>query len=82
MINLIVSIIVGIIVGILARFFYPGPVNMTMLWTMILGIAGSLLAGVVTSRGATGFHRAGFIASVIGAMVLIFLGRLLHLGGA
>ncbi len=82
MINLIVSVIVGIIVGILARWFYPGAVNMTMLWTMILGIAGSLLAGLVTSRGAVGFHRAGLIASIIGAMVLIFVGRMLHLGGA
>ena len=82
MINLLVSAIVGIIVGACARWFYPGPVPMSMLWTMILGIAGSLLAGVVTSRGATGFHRAGLIASIIGAMVLIFLGRMLHLGGS
>ena len=38
MINLIVAAIVGIVVGILARFFYPGAVNMSLLWTMILGI--------------------------------------------
>lgn len=80
MINLIVSAIVGIIVGALARWLYPGAVNMSLLWTMILGIGGSLLAGAVTSRGATGFHRAGLIASIIGAMVLIFLGRALHIG--
>ena len=61
MINLIVSAIVGIVVGILARYFYPGPVPMGMLLTMILGIAGSLLAGFVASRGTTGFHRAGFL---------------------
>lgn len=82
MINLIVSAIVGIVVGLLARFFYPGPVDLGLLWTMVLGIAGSLLAGLITSRGAVGFHRAGLIASIIGAMVLIFLGRMLHLGGA
>lgn len=80
MINMIVSAIVGIIIGVLARWLYPGPVQMGLLWTMVLGIAGSLLAGMVTSRGATGFHRAGFVASIIGAMVLIFLGRALHLG--
>ena len=80
MINIIVTIIVGIVVGILARFFYPGAVNMSLLWTMILGIAGSLLAGLITSRGASGFHRAGFIASILGAMALIFVGRLLNLG--
>ena len=80
MINLIVAAIVGIIVGILARFFYPGAVNMGLLWTMVLGIAGSLLAGFVTSRGQSGFHRAGLIASILGAMVLIFIGRMLNLG--
>lgn len=80
MINLLVSAIVGIIVGACARFFYPGAVDMSLLWTMVLGIAGSLLAGFVTSRGATGFHRAGFLASVVGAIVLIFVGRMLHLG--
>lgn len=80
MINLIVAAIVGIIVGALARFFYPGAVEMGLLWTMVLGIAGSLLAGFVTTRGQAGFHRAGFLASVVGAMVLIFLGRVLHLG--
>jgi len=80
MINLLVAAIVGIVVGILARFFYPGAVHMGLLWTMVLGIAGSLLAGFVTSRGRAGFHRAGFIASVLGAMLLIFLGRLLNLG--
>jgi len=80
MINIIVTIIVGLIVGALARFFYPGAVDMGLLWTMILGVAGSLLAGLIASRGASGFHRAGFIASVLGAMALIFLGRLLNLG--
>ncbi|MEO1969270.1 MAG: GlsB/YeaQ/YmgE family stress response membrane protein [Sphingomonadaceae bacterium] len=80
MINIIVTIIIGFIVGVLARFFYPGAVEMSWLWTIILGIAGSLLAGMVTHRGQAGFHRAGFIASIIGGMVLIFVGRLLHIG--
>ncbi len=80
MLNLITSAIVGVIVGILARYFYPGPVAMSMLMSMVLGIAGSLLAGFVTNRGATGFNRAGFLASIVGAMVLIFVARMLHIG--
>ena len=44
------------------------------------GIVGALLAGMIAARGSTGFHRAGFIASIVGAMVLIFLGRMLNLG--
>ena len=82
MINIIGAIVSGLIVGILARYFYPGAVTMGWLWTIGLGIAGSLLAGLITARGnlSGGFHRAGFIASIIGAMVLIFLGRMLNLG--
>jgi uncharacterized membrane protein YeaQ/YmgE (transglycosylase-associated protein family) len=80
MFTVIGAIVSGLIVGILARFFYPGAVEMGWLWTIGLGIAGSLLAGLITARGASGFHRAGFIASIIGAMVLIFVGRMLHLG--
>lgn len=81
MLNIIVTIIVGFFVGLLARFFYPGAVDMGFVWTTILGVAGSVLAGLVVSRGASGFNRAGFFASVIGGMALILIGRLLNIGG-
>ena len=80
MFNIIGRIISGLIVGVLARFFYPGAVSMGWLWTLGLGIAGSLLAGMITARGSSGFNRAGLLASIVGAMVLIFLGRMLNLG--
>lgn len=80
MISVIVTVITGFVVGVLARFFYPGPVPMNWLWTIALGVAGSVLAGLVVSRGRTGFHRAGFFASLVGAMALILLGRLLNPG--
>lgn len=77
MFNIIGIIVSGLIVGILARYFYPGEVPMGGFQTIILGIAGSLLAGLATSsRGAAGgINRAGCLASVVGAIVLIFLGR-------
>ena len=78
--NIISSILTGLVVGILARFFYPGAVHMGIIMTIVLGVAGSLLAGVIANRGRTGFHRAGFFASLLGAIVLIFLGRLLGVG--
>ena len=81
MLNVLSAIVVGLIVGVLARFFYPGAVDMGWLWTIGLGIAGSLLAGLIVSRGRAGFSRAGWIASILGAMVLIFLGRTLGWGG-
>jgi uncharacterized membrane protein YeaQ/YmgE (transglycosylase-associated protein family) len=80
MFNIIGAIISGLIVGVLARFFYPGAVEMGWIATILLGIAGSLLAGLVVSRGSSGFSRAGFLASFLGAIVLIFFGRMLGVG--
>lgn len=75
MFNLIGAIISGLVVGALARWFYPGVVEMGWVMTILLGVGGSLLAGLVTSRGSSEFSRAGCLASIIGAMVLIFIGR-------
>ena len=52
---------------------------MGWLMTIGLGVAGSLLAGLVAGRGSygEGFQRAGCFASIIGAIVLIFVGRML-----
>ena len=81
MINIIGAIVSGLIIGALARFFYPGAVEMGWIATILLGVGGSLLAGFVISRGQRGFHSAGCLASVVGAVVLILVGRLLGIGG-
>lgn len=80
MINVITAVISGLIIGVLARFFYPGSVHMGWIATILLGIGGSVIAGLVTSRGSADFNRAGCLASVIGAIVLIFVGRMLGIG--
>jgi uncharacterized membrane protein YeaQ/YmgE (transglycosylase-associated protein family) len=84
MINVIGAIISGLIIGALARFFYPGEVDMGWIMTIVLGIAGSLLAGLVTARSTGGIgggvSRAGCLASIVGAIVLIFIGRVLGWG--
>jgi len=78
-IGIIKMIIVGLIVGILARFFYPGAVHMGLMMTAVLGIVGSFVAGIIGAllhrESAEGFHPAGFVYSVIGALVVIFLAR-------
>ncbi len=84
--HIIVMIIVGLIVGVLARFFYPGAVHMGLIATALLGIAGAFLAGFAgralqPSTRDQPFHPAGFLYSLIGAIVLIFIGRLLHIIG-
>jgi len=76
MLNIIGAIVSGLVIGALARFFYPGAVEMGWIATILLGIGGSLAAGLVTSRGSSDFNRAGCLASVLGAMALIFIGHL------
>lgn len=76
-------IIVGLIVGILARFFYPGAVQLNWLWSIVLGIAGSFVAGIIVqlispAQGQKALHPAGFLASILGAMLLIFLAKTFH----
>ncbi|MEO6716475.1 MAG: GlsB/YeaQ/YmgE family stress response membrane protein [Novosphingobium sp.] len=77
--------IVGLIVGIIARFIYPGPIPIGWIASILLGIAGSFLAGTIGGmihRPADGnaIQPAGFFYSVIGAILIIFIARnVLHM---
>jgi uncharacterized membrane protein YeaQ/YmgE (transglycosylase-associated protein family) len=69
------SIVIGFVVGLVARALMPGPNPMGFILTTILGVVGSLIA---TYAGqAMGWYTAGgtagFIASVVGAMVLLLI---------
>ncbi len=72
--GLIGTIFVGLVVGAIARFIMPGEQKMGWIMTILLGIAGSLIAGFVGQ--ALGWYQAGqgagWIASVVGALVLLF----------
>ena len=73
--GLIGTIFVGLIVGAIARFLLPGDQKMGWILTILLGIGGSLAAGFIGQ--ALGWYQAGqgagWIASVIGAFVLLFV---------
>ena len=72
--GLITTIVVGLIVGALARWLMPGEQKMGWILTCLLGIGGSVGAGFVGQ--AFGLYRAGqgagWIASVVGAFVLLY----------
>ena len=74
--SIVWMIIVGFIVGVLARFFYPGAVGLGFWMTTLLGVGGSLVGGVIAGllfRSPSGkFQPAGWILSIIGAMILIW----------
>ena len=73
--SIITMIIVGFIVGLLARALKPGNDRMGIIMTTLVGIAGSLLAG--WAGQAMGWYQpgqpAGWIASVVGAIVLLVI---------
>jgi uncharacterized membrane protein YeaQ/YmgE (transglycosylase-associated protein family) len=72
-------IVVGLIVGILARYVYPGAVPMGLILSAVLGVAGSFLAGFVGTmfdkEPGTQLKPAGFVWSILGALILIFVVR-------
>jgi len=81
--DIIGTIIVGLVVGAIARFVLPGEQKMGWILTCLLGIGGSMAAGFVGQ--ALGWYAvgqtAGWIASVVGAVVLLFVVSKLRGGG-
>ena len=73
--GIIWTVFIGLVAGLLARALKPGDDKLSLLWTIVLGIAGALLAWFI--GGAVGWYApgepAGFIASVVGAIVLLVL---------
>jgi uncharacterized membrane protein YeaQ/YmgE (transglycosylase-associated protein family) len=75
--HVIWSVIVGFFAGLLARALMPGADRMGFIATSALGIAGSFVGGFIGNAiwkpqaGAT-VHPAGFVMSVIGALIVLF----------
>ena len=80
MINFIWWLIVGLIAGALARLIMPGRDPMGIIATIILGIVGSLVGGLVSMaiwrNEGTGFHPAGLLLSILGAIIVLWIWRM------
>lgn len=71
------SILIGLVVGIVAKFLMPGDDPGGIIMTILLGIAGAFVAGWI-GRAAGWYAEGdpvGFIASVLGAILLLVLYR-------
>ncbi len=76
MMSLLLFILFGFVVGLIARAILPGRQNMSLVWTTLLGIAGSLIGGAVASALSGGSilnpqGGAGWIGSIVGALILL-----------
>jgi len=78
MLHFIWQIIIGLIVGVVAKFLMPGKDPGGFIITVLLGIAGAVVATYIGQ--ALGWYAegggAGFIMSVVGAMLLLFIYRM------
>ena len=76
--SFLVRILIGLVAGVLGKLIMPGRDPGGFIVTILLGIAGALLAGFVGQ--AVGFyapgHAAGWIAATLGAIVILILYRL------
>lgn len=69
----------GLVIGLIARLLYPGRQPLGFIATMALGIAGSFMGGLISwafgfSPELGAFRGSGWIMSIIGAMIVTWLG--------
>jgi uncharacterized membrane protein YeaQ/YmgE (transglycosylase-associated protein family) len=81
LVYLILIAVIGLIVGALARFALPGKDPMSLLQTMLVGIAGSFAAGLISILIFDGRNGGGILLSVICASVIVYFVRRSRGGG-
>lgn len=83
MLSFIWWLIIGLIAGALARLIMPGRDAMGWLATILLGIVGSIVGGLVSwaiwgpETANNGFRPAGLLLSIIGAIVVLWIWRMI-----
>jgi uncharacterized membrane protein YeaQ/YmgE (transglycosylase-associated protein family) len=75
--NILGWLLFGLIVGAIAKFLMPGRDPGGWIVTILLGIAGSFVGGFLASMLGHNEQSAGWIGSIIGAIVLLFIYRLI-----
>jgi uncharacterized membrane protein YeaQ/YmgE (transglycosylase-associated protein family) len=70
-------LVAGLVIGLLARLLLPGRQKIGLLWTLALGVIGSLIGGTIANALNTGdiweLNAIGFIAAVATSVVLLSL---------
>lgn len=69
-------VVFGLIAGFIARALVPGRDDIGLLRTIVLGVVGSVVGGLIfglLTVGLRGFHPAGWIGSIIGAVIVLVI---------
>ena len=81
MMGFIWMIIIGLIAGALARLIMPGRDAMGIIATILLGIVGSIIGGLVSwaiwPAERNGIPRAGLLLSILGAIIVLWIYRMI-----
>ena len=68
-------LVAGLIIGALARLIKPGKQNLSILMTLVLGVVGSIIGGLIAQFFNTGsiweLNKLGFVLAVVAAVLLI-----------
>jgi uncharacterized membrane protein YeaQ/YmgE (transglycosylase-associated protein family) len=68
-------IVAGLIIGLIARLLLPGRQKIGLLWTLILGVVGSIVGGTIANALAAGsifeLNFIGFMAAVVVSVALL-----------
>ena len=67
-------IVMGLVVGALARLLVPGPDPMGIGATILLGIVGSIVGGLV-GHALFGNNGGGFLSALVATVVLLLIWR-------
>jgi uncharacterized membrane protein YeaQ/YmgE (transglycosylase-associated protein family) len=77
-------LIAGLIIGALARLLMPGRQKIGLLWTLLLGVAGSLIGGTIANAIGTGdiweLNILGFCVAVVSSIALLAVAERAGLG--
>lgn len=77
-------VVFGLIAGILAKWIMPGKDGDGFIMTVILGIVGAVVGGYISTffgfGKVDGFNLGSFVVAVIGAIVVLYIYRMLRRG--
>jgi uncharacterized membrane protein YeaQ/YmgE (transglycosylase-associated protein family) len=77
-------LVAGLVIGLLARLILPGRQKIGLVWTLVLGVVGSIIGGTIANALRSGdiweLNAIGFIAAVAASVALLAVGERAGLG--